>query len=99
APLAGDAADPRHLHGPAPRGERRRSPDRAQRRAGRAARRRRVGGKRSPRRSARGLTTERACRPTLACMTTTDYALSIALILVVVRQLRGRRLAGLSLYM
>jgi hypothetical protein len=32
-------------------------------------------------------------------MTTTDYLLSAALILIVVRQLRGRRLAGVSLYL
>jgi hypothetical protein len=32
-------------------------------------------------------------------MTTTDYALSAALILVVLRQLKGRRLQGLSLYL
>jgi hypothetical protein len=31
-------------------------------------------------------------------MTTTDYLISAALVLVVVRQLRGRRLAGASLY-
>jgi hypothetical protein len=32
-------------------------------------------------------------------MTTTDYLLSAALVLIVVRQLRGRRLAGASLYL
>jgi hypothetical protein len=32
-------------------------------------------------------------------MTTTDYLLSAALVLVIVRQLRGRRLAGASLYL
>ena len=38
-------------------------------------------------------------RADTGCMSITDYALNALLILVVVRQIHGRRLAGLSLYL
>jgi hypothetical protein len=40
-----------------------------------------------------------APRPDTGGMSITDYALNALLVLVVVRQIRGRRLAGLSLYL